>query len=389
MRSIRRAAPVLLLAISALVPLVPVNAAPTPPAGVLAFITKSGALDLVGVLGDGSIAQGPKQIAPVTKVAAPSFVQVSDLVVSADQQWMAWTEQIFKPNKRYGKEETGSRVVVRHNYNGAITSVRANLYPLGFAGTTLVAIGGYADRLVMKPTPHFVRIPDGNAYAVATYPKGIVDVKSVGSLDSDVDHEQLRLTSFGGHHTVLHTYVVGTSYRNVTANIDAVSPNGQHLLVERGNHQDFDGLGPSSLFDEYTLSAGFPRHQLGHYGTDGAKWRLQTAAFVGKSNQVWLAEHDYGKTVHGAVVRYVDGVWKLVQADAITVAGNPQGYAIVQPGKWVLQKNSPDGEYDPVPTADAGLWLNGSKVGTVAIQGSEFVWVNGVFSGSGTSTTIL
>lgn len=382
----RVVAAVAVTALTTLTPLVPgVAHAAAVPAGQLAYVTASGQLDLVGVMSDGSTSGAPVQIGPVTKVAAPKYVEVSDVVVSADEHWMAWSETIDKPNKRYGKVEVGGRTVVRDNVDGTITTLGNSVYPLGFSGHTLVSIGGYTERLVMTPKPHYVRLP-GNAYAVATYSKGVVDVASRG--DGRVDRENLRLTTFSGHHTLLHRYVIGRDYRNVTANIDAVSPDGKKLLVERGNHQDFDGIGPSSDFDEYTLAPGYPRRQLGHYGTNAADWRLQTATFVGPNDEAWLALHDYGKTVRGVVVRAVDGRLHLVASNAITVAGSPLGYAVVQPGKWVLDKQSPDEDFNPVPTADAQLWFDDKEIGPIDIQGSELSWVNGVVSGSGSSTPL-
>jgi hypothetical protein len=383
MRSIRYVVPVVALtALAALIPLVPAAAEPTvPAAGHLAFITASGALDVVAVLADGTTTD-PVQIAPVTKVGAPRTVEVSDLVVSADKNWLGWLEETFKPDKTYGQIEVSERVAVRNMDSGKTITVPGAGYPLGFSGSQLIIEGSRNARLVMKPTPHYVSLHEGNAFPVATYPGGVVDVHSAGSVNSDVDTERLRLTTFGGQHTVLHTYVVGMDYRAVTANTDAVSSDGKQLLVERGNHQDFDGLGPSSLFDEYSMAAGHMRKQLGQYGTKAAKWRLVNAAFVGKQDTPWLALHSgYKKiakndyVVHGVVVRYVGGRWTLVKSGSIAVAGNSDGYAVIQPGKWQEVKNSPDGEFDAVPTAPAILEGPGGMHPLAKVEGSQILWV--------------
>jgi hypothetical protein len=383
MRSIRYVVPgVAFAALAALIPLVPAAAEPTvPAAGHLAFITASGALDIVAVLADGTTTD-PVQIAPVTTVAAPKTVVVNDLVVSADKNWLAWVEETFKPDKTYGQIEVSQRVAVRNMYSGKTITVPGAGYPLGFSGSQLIVEGSRNARLVMKPTPHYVSLHEGNAFPVATYRGGVVDVDSAGSVNSDVDTERLRLTSFGGQHTVLHTYVVGMDYRAVTANIDAVSSDGKQLLVERGNHQDFDGLGPSSLFDEYAMTGSHPRRQLGHYGTNKADWRLVDATFVGKQDTPWLALHGgYIKVskghyvVNGVVVKYIGGKWQLVQSQAIAVAGNSDGYAVVQPGKWQPVKNSPDGEFDAVPTAPAILEGPGGVHTLAGVQGSQILWV--------------
>ncbi|HEX3897822.1 MAG TPA: hypothetical protein VHW74_01510 [Mycobacteriales bacterium] len=382
MRSIRFVVPALaLVALAGLVPLA-ASAEPTvPAAGHLAFITASGALDLVAVLADGTTTD-PAQIAPVTTVTAPRTVEVNDLVVSADKNWLGWQEETFKPDKTYGRVEVSERVAVRNMYSGKTITVPGAAYPLGFSGSQLIVEGARTARLVLKPTPHYVSLHEGNAYPVATYQGGVVDVDSTGSANSDVDTERLRLTTFAGKHTVLHTYVVGLDYRAVTANIDAVSPDGKHLLVERGNHQDFDGLGPSSLFDEYAMTGSHTRRQLGHYGTNKADWRLVDSTFVGKQDTPWLALHGgYIKiskghyAVNGVVVKYAGGKWQLVQPRAIAVAGNSDGYAVIQPGKWQEVKNSPDGEFDAVPTAPAILQGPGGTHTLSKVEGSQILWV--------------
>jgi hypothetical protein len=382
MITIRRAACVAAVtSMTGLAALAPVTAQAAPvSAGQLVYITSAGVLDVVVVMSHGATST-PEQIGPVTAVAAPRSVKATDLVVSGDGKWLAWSEVITKPSKQYGEIETGAVLAVRNMMTGHTVTLRDDDAPLGFAGHQLVVTGAHTRRLVMTPTPHLVNVPEGNAYPVATYAHGVVDVKSVGMGNATiVDHEQLRLTTFSGHHTVLHTYLVGTSYRAVTANLDAVSPDGKVLLVERGNHQDFDGLGPSSLFDTYSLGAGHARRQIGHYGTNAAQWRLATATFVGPHDTPWLALHSgYTKTskgyvVHGVVVRYAGGHWQHEQTDGIAVAGNAAGFVVVQAGKWVLAKNSPDGEYDPTPTGDAVLEGPGGTH-VLSIQGSQLLWV--------------
>ena len=384
MRSIRPVVPVLALAALVLPgSLAPTQAQATPvPAGHLAFVNPAGKLEIVAVMSNGKTTD-PVKLGPVTKVASPRTVKVANLVVSGDRNWLAWQEQIYKPDPQFGTIQAGGRIAVRNMYTGKTIIVRSNQIPLGFAGKTLVTVGAYNKRLVMKPTPHLVRIP-GDGYAVATYPKGIVDVKFVDeNPDTAVDHEQLRLTTFGGTHTVLHTYHVGKTYRNVTANYDAVSPDGKKLIIERGNHQDFAGLGPSSLFDTFSLGATHTRHTLGHYGTNKAVWRLSRATFVGKHNTPWLAIHAAPKkspsgdyyVVRGYVVRYVHGEWRLEENQGIAVAGNPEGYVVVQSGEWQPVPNSDADEYRPVPGGYA--LLRGPHGGHYMskVKASELAWV--------------
>jgi hypothetical protein len=357
------------------------QAAPVP-AGHLAFVTAAGALKVVAIKSNGRTSD-PKKIAPVTKVGEPKVARVHDLVVSADKKWLAWSEGIFKPSKKYGELQTSARIVVRNMHSGKTTVLRSNQSPLGFAGSTLVTVGAYNKRLVKKPTPHLVRIP-GDSYAVATWAKGIVDVKS--SVPDNNKHvveiDRLRLTTFDGHHTLLHTYKVGRQYRSAGANIDAVSPDGKKLLVELGNHQDFEGLGGSSNFDTYSMGPKHVRHQLGHYGTSKAKWRLSSATFVGPHNTPWLAIHSAPKqsksgayyVVRGYVVSYSHGRWTVQENQGIAVAGNSDGYVVVQNGEWRPVQGAADGEYEPVPGGYA--LLRGPQGGHYlkGIKATELAW---------------
>ncbi|HVT22769.1 MAG TPA: hypothetical protein VHE57_15415, partial [Mycobacteriales bacterium] len=351
MQSIRRGVPAAALALLAL-PLAVVPpalraaaAAADPPvgdtalAGHLAYVTAGGLINEVTVAADGTTSD-PLRLGPVTKVAAPKTVEASGMVASGDGTLLAWSEVVYKPSARYGRLQSGVVLVVRNMSSGDVTTLRTSSYPLGFAGHTLVASGAYTKRLVMTPSPHLVKVHDGDAYAVATYPKGVVDVaSSVPRSSKVVERDKLRLTTFGGHHTRLHTYDVGLDYRSVAANIDAVSPDGTKLVVERGNHQDFEGLGPTSRFDTYSLVGDHARHQLGQYGTNKAKWRLAGATFAGADNQVWLALHSgpgskaSGYAVRGVIVNEVGGRLERVR-DGIAVAGNQAGYLVIQDGTW-------------------------------------------------------
>ncbi len=352
-------------------------------AGHLAYITSAGVLDVVDVFNDGTTSS-PQQLAPITTAQSPNTVKATNLVVSGDGSRLAWSEVTSKPDPTYGSIETGATIVVRNMSTGRDVTLRSESYLLGFSGHRLVVTGAHTYRLVMTPSPHLERIHDGNAYAVATYPKGIVDVaSSVGGTNSAVETDRLRLTTFGGHHTLLHTYKVGTSYRSAAANIDAVSGDGAKLLAELGNHQDFEGLGPSSSFDSFTLdTASHARARLGHYGTNAAKWRLAGAAFAGPHNTPWLALHSgYTRTsgglkVRGVVVHYSAGTWQEESNAAIAVTGNRAGWVVIQAGEWDPVMSSPDGEYAPQPTLEALLeGPHGFRHTLAGIGGTQLLWV--------------
>ncbi|HVS67095.1 MAG TPA: hypothetical protein VHE56_00990 [Mycobacteriales bacterium] len=380
---IRCAVVAALVPVAGVVPAVPVAATPVAPIGQLAYITTAGVLDVLNVNPDGSTSF-PQRLGPITTVQSPKTVKVSSMVASADGSRLAWSEVISKPDPTYGSLETGAVLVVRNMFTRHDVSLRSEYVPLGFAGHRLVVLGAHTKRLVMSPSPHLVKVHDHNAYPNTTYSGGIVDtVLSLGGHNDTVETDRLRLTTFGGHHKLLHTYQVGMTYRSVAANTyDAVSPDGRKLIVERGNHQDFSGLGPSSLFDTYSMGGGYTRHALGHFGTNRAKWRLAGATFVGANDTPWLALHsDYVKTangyvVHGVVVRYAHGRWQKESSSAVAVAGLESGWVVIQGGVWNEVPDSPDGEYAPSPTFPALLKGPHGFHHTLAdVQGTQILWV--------------
>jgi hypothetical protein len=386
-RARRALVPLAVAAAVLLAPLAPAPADAAPvPAGHLAFVTAAGALKVVAIKSNGNTTE-PVKIGPVTKVDEPLVARVRGLVVSADKNWIAWSEGVFRPSKKYGELQTSARIAIRNMRSGKTITLRSSQSPLGFAGSTLVTTGAYNKRLVKQPTPHLVRIP-GDSYAVATWAKGIVDVVSTTPDKSKyVQIDRLRLTTFGGHHTLLHTYKVGMQYRSAAANIDAVSPDGRKLIVELGNHQDFEGLGGSSNLDTFAMHGDHARHELGHYGTSKAKWRLVDATFVGARNTPWVAIHSAPKksnagdyyVVRGHIVSYSHGEWTMQENQGIAVAGNSAGYVVVQNGEWQAVQNSDAGEYKPVP--GGYMQLRGPQDGSLGghymkgIKATEMVWV--------------
>jgi hypothetical protein len=349
--------------------------------GHLAYVTSAGDLDVVDVNSDGTTSP-PQRLGPVTTAQPPDTVKATNVVVSADGTRLAWSEVVSKPDPTYGSLETSAEIVIHNMTTGQNAMLRSENYLLGFADHTLVVVSAHAKRVVLTPTPHFEPIHDGNAYPVATYTKGLVDVAMTVNSKGTIETDHLRLTTFSGHHALLHTYKVGRTYRSAAANIDAVSPDGQKLLVELGNHQDFDGLGPSSTFDTYSMRAGPARRQLGHYGTNAAKWRLVSTTFVGPHDTPWLALHSgYSSAsssakVRGVVVRYVSGHWAVVSSAGVAVAGNNAGWAVVQSGSWQPVMNSPDGEYQPVASGQAFLIGPAeSHLLPRGVGGTQLLWV--------------
>jgi hypothetical protein len=332
--------------------------------GHLAYQTNSGVIDLVTVHANGTTS-GRRQIAPIQSSTSAHPVTVSNFVAAKDGSRLAWYESRVKT-----KHTFTTTLVLDNLVTSTITTVHTGVAPLGFAGHTLVGFGIHVQRLVLAPSPHFVRIHSN--YPVTTYAHGVVDTLA-NSTDTSAT---LRLTTLSGQHTALHHYtdVSGPDYRDIEQGW--TSSDGKKLVVERGNHQDFGGLGPSSLVDEFGLHGSHHRTALGHYGTLAAAWRLHDVVFRGASDTVWAAFERLGTNgVVTAVAHYSGGTWHTLRSGAVEVAADTAGNLVVQPGKYTLE-NADANYYIPVATSSALLIRHGSTH-ALGVRGTQFFWVQG------------
>jgi hypothetical protein len=379
MRASRSVVPVLgVLAITASLAAVGVPAAtarpvlpkaPAAPAaskviGHLAYLTNSFKLDLVSVRANGATSS-PKRLAPTLASTKTNQTIVGQVVASPDGRWLAWTE--FRPS------DSKPLLVLRQNSTGKETKLRTSESPVGFAGDTLITEFNATQRLVLTPHPHFVLVHHGRS-PLTGYPGGVVNE----TLSNDTKDSKLLLTTFAGHHTTLHRYTDAGPKTYRLADQAWVSGDGKHLAIERGNHQDFDGLGRSSLVDEFSLHGSHTRHTLGTYShtAAGSSWRVADLAYVGTKDRVWVAwERATAKHTVALVASYSGGKWHLQRAKAITVAGNRAGNVVIQPGKYIKGK-APEGFPTAHATSDA-LLRHGSKTSKLGVKGVQFFWVSG------------
>jgi hypothetical protein len=340
-----------------------------PNAGHVAFVSKNDRVKLVTVNVTGQTSSSSR-LGPVTKPPAHRTIQIQDLVASGDGNWLVWLEVIAKPNG--DPTPVKPELVLRDLKGHHVFRLRTNSFPIGFAGDQAVVSGVKTSRVVLQPSPHLVPVPD-TQYATAAYPAGVVDVKSTSSPPGPDSTDQLRLTTFDGTHTVVHNYQLSPNDTRIP-DLTFVSGDGKHLVVERGDHTDFGGIGPSSLVDEFSLDANHTRTTLGHYGTTKAAWRIGDISFARPSDRVWAvwerATPSGGAT--SVVAEHHSDGWVRIVSHGIAVAGNHDGWVVVQPGKYVFAS---DGlRVSRVPTSDA-LLLHDTSTSVLGIQGSQFAWV--------------
>jgi hypothetical protein len=340
-------------------------------AGNIAYLTSQQTVKIATVHTNGTTA-GVQTVGPITALTGKQTMQIFDLTASGDGQWLAWQENVFKPVAG-GVEPVKTVLVLREQSNGAIVHLDTDQAPLGFAKDQLVTSNAdTTERLDLEPTPHLVKVVD-HQFPMAAYSKGVIDTHAVRSPPGPSTTEQLRLTTFAGAHTILHNYVLApTNYRGPDA--AWVSSDADHVVIERGNHQDFGGLGPSSLADEFSLTGGHKRTMLGHYGTSKAQWRIADVSYAGHKDAVWAAWERATSTGADTLVAWFNGHrWVAVAHHAIVVAGAPTGWVVIQPGKYV--STSKDEEiFKTVPTRHA-LLRTGSTTVSLNAEGTSFVWI--------------
>jgi hypothetical protein len=336
--------------------------------GHLAYVSTNNRVVRVKVKTAGQTSK-PRRLGPVTQPPTHRIVQIESFVASGDGNWLAWLEVVAKANGTPTRQQPV--LVVRDLEQHQLYRLQTTSVPVGFAGDTLVVDGTRASRLVLQPSPHLVPLP-GQEYPTATYPEGIVDVKYT-SAPAGPDHtDRLRLTRFDGTHTVLHNYLLGPSDTRIP-DLAFASGDGTKLVVERGDHTDFGGIGPSSVVDEFALNDGHQRTRLGHYGTAQKAWRIGGVSFARSTDAVWAVwERATRNGATSVVAAHHRSGWKSVVPHGIAVAGNPDGYVVVQPGKYEFAS---DGlQVSRVPTGGA-LLLHDSTVKVLDIKGSQFAWV--------------
>lgn len=345
----------------------------TPVAGVLLYISADGVVDVTTVNASGATSP-PEPVGPLTAPTGTQKVTVNDLVASGDGRWAAWSELITSDTPT---ADDGGLLVARDNDNGLTYRMRSTAEPVGFVGHRLIASNGVnAFKLLLTPSPHLVSLHEKQR-VLSTYKRGLVDdvVTFPKKQNTSRYYEHVRLKTLGGHKRVLHTYTDGgKKLRSVE--LSTTSGDSKHLLIERGDHTDFGGTGPSSAVDELSLTSARHLRHLGHYGSASSRWRTWTESYVGPDDHVWVTWYRvHARGVRSIVTRFTHGRWELVAKRAVTAVGNPSGYVVVQPGQFTLVANSVANQHVPTPTGSAVLVHHGHEH-ALAIQGSAFVWIS-------------
>jgi hypothetical protein len=335
--------------------------------GQLAFVTPGNKIHVVTVKLTGKTLH-ERAIGPITRPTGKESVAIYAFMASGDRNWLAWQESVTRPN---GTQAGKPVLVLREMRPSNVYQIKTADFPLGFAGDTLVTAGSHTSTVDLTPTPHLTKVA-GNSFPEAVYPNGLVDVKPLTSPPGPKSTQRLQLEPFDGKNQVLHNYVLGPKNARIPETA-YVSGDGRRLVVERGDHTDFGGIGPSSLVDAYSLKGTHTRSLLGHFGTAKAAWRVGDVSFAWPDDEVWAVWER--ATKHGAasaIAVHQHGTWRQILPQGIAVAGNDDGFVVAQAGKYTFANDGLQVTRRPIGDA---ILIHELVNKVMGIQGSAFAWV--------------
>jgi hypothetical protein len=340
---------------------------------------------------------GPRQ-QPQPGVA----VRTHAIQASGSGRWVAWAESsvayIGRPPAITAHGFTSSDTTVTttafllDRRSGKVTEIPAAGAPLAFAGEGLVLFDPFENvyTLVTPGRPNRVlqNMPDSEDDAIGAVPEGVV---AIGWEDiGDSIQQRLDLVGYDGTVRTLRRFP-----RRATSMAGYIqgwmSDDGTRFWIERGDHTDYCGVGPSSWLAIVTRGGALARPEIPAppppSGVDvraGQGMRLQNLRPAGPGSDsayaLWasctLGPSGSYEQVYSGIYRLNAGKWSLVRKDAIAAAAVPSGTAatggaVVQPGRIRLGP----GEGGPAvylePSGNALLIRNG-KTTPLPIAGVDF-----------------
>jgi hypothetical protein len=341
--------------------------------GRLAVVTNSQRLELVDVRANGATGT-PDVVGPVTTATSGAALDIEGLVSSDDGHWLAWNEVDQKPNGR----EVHSTLVLRHMTSGRTITLKTEQQPFGFAADTLVTTEAAQDafRLSLSPTPHLIKIklPKQAFQVLAVARHGVSALYIPRTPHANTITQRVITVAFNGQVTTVHRY---PPISGDAAPIEDgwSSSDGEHLVIEHGDHTDFGGVGPSSRADELNPNRRSTPSHLGHPGAASAQWRMEQTTFAGQADHiytVWMTEKSGAP--RPVVYRDTAAGWRLVAKHALVVAGSRTGYVAIQPGAYVQDPNIDFPAFD-VHAKGHALLIRGSARHRLDVGGTQFAWL--------------
>jgi hypothetical protein len=261
----------------------------------LSYITSSGQVELLTVDADGSLTNR-RIIGPVSAAAG---VTVHALSASSNGKWLAWLEE---PKTAVGQGAPTTTVVVRST-DAVSPPLTGNVQPgverIGFTGDRVVAIDyDQAESSPLSSPLNFAKLatPAITLDVLNAVSSGLLVLTSPPGNDAQSLTQQVTLVGSDGSAVIVHGFPSQSYAEPVLTSTNAVTPAGDELLLEQGDHTDFCGVGPSSDTLLVDLPGGVMR-PLGHPGSAGQQWRLQSATFAG-SSPAGVADYNKPPTVN-------------------------------------------------------------------------------------------
>lgn len=326
-------------------------------------------------------------------------VRVHSVQVSTDGRWVAWAESSVSYTGSpptldlFGFSSTGAAEVTTafllDRRSGKTTEIPALGAPFAFTGDGLVLQDStnrtYAVVTPGRPNRTLLDWPESEDRAVGAVPGGLITIGNSDTEDGSLGNYQVDLVAYGdGEVKTLHTFPHGATGA-AGYNRGWVSDEGQRIAIERGDHTDYCGIGPSSslvlLDGKGSLlgpEAAGPPIPASVPHSDWQHMRLQYVRFAGSDSALALwtmctqgPNDAAARNPYSAVYRLRDGKWSLVRADMIAVAPAPSGGVLVQPGAFRLGDGEGGPSVSPEPSGDA-LLVQGGRTTRLPVSGVDF-----------------
>lgn len=374
------------------------SAAGARPAEVYA-VTARGELLTVPLPADGKAPGRAVRLGPQRDPQPGVAVRVHAVQVSADGRWVAWAESSVSYTgspptlDQFGFSSTGAQEITTafllDRRSGKTTEIPALGEPFAFAGDGLVLHNRIDDIYTVvtpgQPNRDLRDWPESEYRAVGAVSEGVITIGGSDTDDGSLGDYLVDLVEYGDGevrtlHALPHIVTGAAGYGQ-----GWVSDDGQRIAIERGDHTDYCGIGPSSslvLLDREGSALGpeVPGPPI-PAALPPSPWdgmRLQYVRFTDPDSALALwtmcrqsTNGTAARDPYSAVYRLQGGKWSLVREATIAVAAVPAGGIVLQPGAFRLGDGEGGPSVLPEPSGEALLIRDGRTV-RLPVSGVDF-----------------
>jgi hypothetical protein len=349
----------------------------------LAVLTADRRLAIVPIDAGGR-AGTPRFVAPRETSPPGRVTHVGFLKTSADGRLLAWAENSGPAGtgRPYAGDfgfpdvmTTGATSYVMDVVTGTTTRWPGLGVPYGFVHDDLVLRGSEAGPISVIHDGRLassIELPDTSPLLLTASTGGVLGYRAGTSGDADTVAPWLDLVGYDGTVRPLMPLpaVKGfqSSYEQAWTSRDQT-----RALLEKGDHTDYCGVGPSSTLTTVDLPHRTIVRTIQSPGPAARQWRLLSYAYVTDDTGygLWVTcQTGISHRPSAAVYHLADGRWNRVVSGALAMAARDDQTVAVQQGKIIPL---PDGVTAPAPSGTAFVLVHGVR-SPLALGAVDFGW---------------